>query len=92
VKEENRLLEESRFKLLKEYDLDPTAPAEVWNLTKEVDRELGTKWTELLSVQVEIWGDEMSLDELEGMELSAADLETLTWLIREPNESLKLVG
>src|SRR4029434_5828025 len=63
VKSENQLLEESRFKLLKEYGIDPTAPIEEWTLTPQIDQELAAKWAELLSVEVEVSGEKVKLDE-----------------------------
>ena len=55
------------------------------SLTPEKQKEFDQARKDLLAVEVELWGSEITLDELEKgkVELSAGQCSVLSWLIRE---------
>ena len=53
-----------------------------WNIPEDKKVEFDTKWNELLSVEVDVWGSPFQVSEIDGqLELSAAEFAILDWLI-----------
>jgi hypothetical protein len=84
--------DKQRVELLKEYaSLPEGAVAYVFEEPSKKD-EFEEKWKGVRELEVEIWGDPFSPDDLQGqVELSAAEFSIMDWMIEEPAEPLKLV-
>ena len=76
--------------LLREYGTPHEGNESQWDIPEEKLAEFNKKWTELLSVEVEVWGNPFKVEEVEGqLELTPAEFAILEWLIigDEPAEA-----